>query len=253
MKIIIINASPRKKGNTAILCGILEQKLKSFEDVDVEQLFLCDLNLGFCKGCCNCLTKGESYCPEKSDDRAALEEKILSADGVVFASPVYAMNMTALMKNFMDRFAFTMHRPRFFRQYTMIAAVTGSVGLRETIESISQLSFCGFNIVEKLGIKAPNPLINPSITDEKLIKKIETKAENFYKIIKAQKPANPTLINVIAFSLQRKCFAKLKDKAPADWEYYDKKGWFDPKCKYFTDNVKIPFYKKMLAVFVSSF
>ncbi len=176
-----------------------------------------------------------------------LEEKILSADGVIFASPVYAMNMTAIMKNFMDRFAFTMHRPRFFNQYTMIVSVTGAIGLKETIDSIAQLKFSGFNIVKTLGVRAQNPLVNPSIDDPKLIKKIETEAEKFYKIIEAKNPMKPSFMSLMAFKFQKKCFFHLKDKAPCDWEYFDKKGWFEPKCTYYIDNAKISFVKNCIS------
>ncbi len=41
------------------------------------------------------------------DDRERIEKQILASDGVIFASPVFAMNVTALMKKFLDRFAYT--------------------------------------------------------------------------------------------------------------------------------------------------
>ena len=174
-----------------------------------------------------------------------LENKILSANGVIFLTPVYAMNMPALMKNFMDRFAFTMHRPRFFKQYTMVIAVTGAVGLKETIKSISQLKFSGFNIVQTLGLKAQNPLENVNLTDKKIIRKIEINAENFYKTRKCKKVIKPSFINILAFNFQRKCFSKLNPDKSADWKYFSENGWFNSNCHYYIKNVKISFIKRI--------
>ncbi len=246
MKILEIIASPRKNGNTAIIAEKMSNRFKEFEDVEIEQIFLSDMSLGLCKGCCACLVKGEEYCPNK-DDRAIIEEKIISADAIIFLSPVYAMNMTALMKNFLDRFAFTMHRPRFFNQYTMIVAVTGSVGLKETINSIAQLKYSGFNIVQSFGIVAENPLINPSFTNKKTIEKIENEAEKFYKKILAKKPIRPSFETMMQFRMQRKTFAKLKDKAVCDWEYFNEKGWFNPDRKYFVEGARLGHTKNILA------
>lgn len=253
MKILIVNASPRKNGNTSIISDIISERLKSFGEVEIEQVFLSDLYLSMCKGCCNCLITGEEFCPDKEDDRLMLEEKMLSSDGIIFASPVYAMNMTALMKNFMDRFAFAMHRPRFFNQHVMLVAVTGVVGLNETLNSMSQLEFTGFNIVEKMGIVAQNPLFQPSLTDKKLIKKIETKAENFYKAIINKKPLKPSFMTLLAFKAQKNSFFSVKDKSPCDWKYFSERGWFDKKCRYYTDKAQIPIFENFLADLIIKF
>lgn len=79
-------------------------------DVEFEHLCVKDADLGYCRGCLNCFTKGESYCPLK-DDRQSIEQKMLDADGVIFLSPNYAGNVSAMMKNFIDRFAYVGHRP----------------------------------------------------------------------------------------------------------------------------------------------
>lgn len=247
MKFLAIIGSPRNNGNTFAVVEKIANKLKSLGDIEIEYIFLSEVNLESCKGCCACLITGEIYCPNKDDDRITLEEKILSADGVIFASPVYAMNMPALMKNFMDRFAFSMHRPRFFNQYTMIVSVTGIVGLKETLNSIAQLRYCGFNVVQTLGLIPENPLIKPSITNLKQIKKIEKSAEKFYKKITSKKPIEPSLRQLCEFRVQRDCFKKLPNIAPCDFAYFQKRGWFDSQCNYYTENVKISLGKNLLA------
>jgi len=252
LKALAIIASPRKNGNTFLIVEKIAKKLTSFGDLDVEYLFLSDMDLGPCKGCCACLTIGDNNCPNK-DDRMLIEQKILASDAVIFASPVYAMNMTALMKNFMDRFAFTMHRPRFFNQCTMLVAVTGSIGLKETISSISQLKYSGFNIVQSIGLIAPKALLNPAIVDGKMIEKIEKAAEKFYKTIKKKSIIKPSFDTIMQFNSQQKMFAKLKEGMPCDWAYFDSNGWFNRNRNYYTQNAKISFGKNLLAKVITKF
>lgn len=252
MKVLAIIASPRKEGNTLAVIEQIEKTLKSLGQVEMEYLFLSEVNLEPCKGCSTCLLKGNSYCPVK-DQRQEVEEKILSWDAVIFASPVYAMNMTALMKNFMDRFAFTMHRPRFFKQKTMIVALTGAVGLKETITSISQLKYCGFDIVQTLGIVVPNPLKYKPDLDEKTINKIEKAANEFYKKIAANRPMRPSLDTIVQFRVQQKVFAKNKDTMIADFEYFNEQGWLDTSKKYYTDNADVNLLQDLSARVVALF
>jgi multimeric flavodoxin WrbA len=43
-----------------------------------------------------------------------------AADGVIFATPVYVMNVSALMKTFIDHFSYIYHRPRFFDKKALL-------------------------------------------------------------------------------------------------------------------------------------
>src|SRR5690606_33280011 len=66
-----------------------------------ELLELSDFNLRFCTGCNACLR--QTTCAITDDDNAYLHAKMLEADGIILGSPCYFGNVTALMKNFMDR------------------------------------------------------------------------------------------------------------------------------------------------------
>jgi multimeric flavodoxin WrbA len=123
-QVLVIIGSPRKMGNSFKIVKRIEKRMRTLGDIEINYLFLRDAHLELCRGCWSCLSVGDDRCPLK-DDREAIEKLMLDADGVIFASPVYALNVTALMKNLLDRFAYTLHRPRFFRQKAMI--VYGSV------------------------------------------------------------------------------------------------------------------------------
>lgn len=113
MKIVSpIMGSPRKS-NTYRAAKKNRRVLQDLGNIEFEYLMLKDADLSQCHGCFVCFTTGENHCPCK-DDAPAIEQKMHSADGVIFATPVYGMNVSALMKTFIDRFSYIFHRPRFF-------------------------------------------------------------------------------------------------------------------------------------------
>lgn len=102
------------------------------------------------------------------------------------------MNVTAFMKNFLDRFAYTLHRPRSFNQYTMIVSTTGALGLKETIDRLSIIQFAGYNTVHTAGfVTLPRPISEKS--RNKISKRIAEAAEKFYHMIEARRPPSPKL------------------------------------------------------------
>ena len=69
---------------------------------ETETLYLKDYEINHCLGCFNCWTKTPGVCVHR-DDMPALLEKLLAADVLVFATPLYVFTVTGLMKDFMDR------------------------------------------------------------------------------------------------------------------------------------------------------
>jgi multimeric flavodoxin WrbA len=99
MKIIAINGSPRKKGNTARL---LEEALRGALNTgtDTEMLHLADYSFGGCLGCEGCQDTFTCTIP---DDMRKIYPKITEADGLILGSPTYFYNITALTKAFLER------------------------------------------------------------------------------------------------------------------------------------------------------
>ena len=84
-KVLIISSSPRKEGNSDLLCD--QFKMGSQEaGHHVEKIFLKDKNINYCTGCCSCFN-GKS-CPQK-DDMPEILDKMIAADVIVMATPVY--------------------------------------------------------------------------------------------------------------------------------------------------------------------
>lgn len=100
MKIVGFVASPRQEGNTSFL---VEKVLAGAAAAGAETrvYHLNKLNIKGCQGCNHCKTH-DGICKEQ-DDMARLYEELLTADGIVFGSPIYMSSVTAQAKLFLDR------------------------------------------------------------------------------------------------------------------------------------------------------
>jgi multimeric flavodoxin WrbA len=98
-KVLVISASPRKGGNSDLLA---DQFVKGALEAgnQVEKVRLSELKIHYCQGCQVCLDKGICI---KPDDADTLGEKMVQADVIAFATPVYFYSMAGQLKVFFDR------------------------------------------------------------------------------------------------------------------------------------------------------
>ena len=99
MKVLGISTSPRCDGNSDLL---LQQALGGAESAgaEVEYIRLSDFEVGPCIECNSCFETG--FCVIK-DDYQQLLQKMLNADGLIFATPVFFMSVCAQAKMLIDR------------------------------------------------------------------------------------------------------------------------------------------------------
>lgn len=238
MKILAIIGSPKGKGNSYSLTRQVERKMKEIDSgIEFEYLFLKDANLEPCRGCYVCLDKGEHLCPIK-DSRTEIERKMLEADGAVFATPVYVYNVSWLFKNFLDRFAYCCHRPRFFKP-ALALATTGGVGLGFTLLLLRfSVGSWGFKSAGSVGgITPKHPEMLPAGRREKQEKKAERSAEAgarklYASVIAGNK--SPGYFGLLQFYFQKKAFSSMK-YMNFDYEYWNGKGWLDKRAIYYYD------------------
>ena len=98
-KVLVISASPRRNGNSAALA---EKFYKGAVEAgnDAEFISLHDKTIGFCRGCLVC--QETERCVIR-DDADAIREKMLRADVICFATPIYYYEMSGQMKTLLDR------------------------------------------------------------------------------------------------------------------------------------------------------
>jgi multimeric flavodoxin WrbA len=100
MKVLAINGSPRKNGNTQVM---IEEAAKPLTRADIhfESVSIADYDIRPCNACEVCYEKSW-FCPI-DDDAIGLLKKMNDADGLIVASPVYGAGVTAQLKALLDR------------------------------------------------------------------------------------------------------------------------------------------------------
>jgi multimeric flavodoxin WrbA len=234
MKILAIIGSPRR-ANTYNSVNLIEAQFKRIiPEAEFEYLMLQEKNLSRCIGCHTCIMKDELKCPFRKE-MAEIEEKMSKADGIIFASPVYCMQISSLLKNFFDRLAYVWHRPKFLGKKVMV--VCNGAGAGPVSKPV--LDYMELNC-KRWGMET-NGRISLMRLDTKLSKKmqknfekmLERETDKFIDSIKSKEKYCPSISDLFWFRIWRNS-AKLGkiDKNP-DYLYWKNKGWLSKKVNFF--------------------
>jgi len=98
--VLVISASPRRGGNSDLLCDQFMRGARDAGDT-AEKIYVKDKKINFCTGCGVCQTNGGKC--SQHDDMEGILEKMISADVLVLATPVYFYSMCAQLKVLIDR------------------------------------------------------------------------------------------------------------------------------------------------------
>jgi len=101
MKIVTILGSPKKTGNTSKVLSMFEKKVEKGHEV--ERINIKQYKVGGCLGCYKCQEKkDEPGCVQK-DDALLIFDKMINADAIVYASPLYCWSFASQIKPLIDR------------------------------------------------------------------------------------------------------------------------------------------------------
>ena len=101
MKVVAINGSPRKGGNTAQCLEVMAKEFAG-EGIDFEVLQP-GPKVHPCMACYHCLNTGSLHCVQNDDMVNEIIDKCIAADGIILASPVYHGGIAGGMKCVLDR------------------------------------------------------------------------------------------------------------------------------------------------------
>ncbi|HJO94867.1 MAG TPA: flavodoxin family protein [Victivallales bacterium] len=102
MKVVAINGSPRKKGNTSYLIQTVFSELNK-EEIETEEIIIGLKNFKGCIACQKCWKNKDGYCAVPDKNFNEIVDKLKEADGIILGSPVYIGDVAGQMKTFMDR------------------------------------------------------------------------------------------------------------------------------------------------------
>jgi multimeric flavodoxin WrbA len=231
MRYVIINGSPRKKNTWAVV-----EQVKTNLNGEFDEIHLAKENIPMCVGCYNCILNGEKYCPH-FDKINPIVERIKEADAIIMTSPVYAMNVTALLKNFLDHTAYLFHRPVCFTKKAMVIVTTAGAGHKKCAKYIDEtLRHWGVNKVYKYAVACGGK----DFLDKKAIDKIAVK---FSKDVESKKMHSPKLNDVIFFDVW-KAMAFKDNPIEADKEFWFETGLINYD---FSPDVKLGIFKVLFS------
>jgi len=246
MNVVIIMGSPRKK-DTYRVCKDIESGLNA-NGINVEYLYLNQLNIQDCKGCDLCFKKSERYCPCK-DDIMSVREQLVTAHGIVFASPVYAYQVPAALKRLIDRLSYQFHRPELVGKPAFLIVTSEGGGHTQVMKYLSMTATgWGCNIVGKTSVISPMYFEEDNLTSAwgynekyalKLANEIKSSTDILAHACSQNSQSIPSFRNIFMFN----CLRSKTYTSQADRDFWNEKGWIESDY----------FYESKLGIMKTSF
>jgi len=102
MKVIAINGSPNKKGNTFHALSMVGEELIA-AGIEFEILHIGNKLIRGCLACGKCFVNRDEKCNTTTDDMNIWIQQVKEADGIIIGSPVHYAGIAGTMKSFLDR------------------------------------------------------------------------------------------------------------------------------------------------------
>jgi len=222
MKVLGINSSPRKKNTLRLIEMVMEGITQP--EIKKKIITLSDYkNFNFCLGCCNCMYVPPGECVQK-DDVQAIQKRITEADGFILGSPVYIMQVSAHLKNLIDRCVAWSHRPPLVGKHAVVVAPIAAPPehAKTTIDYMkSWMKIIGAWTIGELAVYAPHTHIE---NEDEIKKKAHELGAKLASNMINKTTYEPTERDIQIFnSLKR----KVQNIGGADLEYWKKKGWLN--------------------------
>jgi multimeric flavodoxin WrbA len=122
MKVVALNGSARKDGNTAILINLVFDELKK-EGIETELIQLAGNPIAGCIACYKCFKNKNRRCSVDKDMLNDIIEKMLNADGIILGSPTYFSDVSSGMRAFIERCGFVARANDYMLKYKVGAGV----------------------------------------------------------------------------------------------------------------------------------
>lgn len=125
MKVLALNGSQRREGNTAVLLGAALDGAKA-AGAETEMLQFADMSFKGCRACYGCKLRGKpvEYCVIRDDLQEVLK-KAMECDILVIGTPIYFSDVTGEVRNFINRFI-----------YPHLSYSTGPAHFRKPVRSL---------------------------------------------------------------------------------------------------------------------
>ncbi len=227
-KTLVIFGSQNKKGAGAKTVEMFKSKFDSTE-YSFETVFLSDYEINSCQGCTACFKKKECII---KDDVISIVEKMKSSDGIIFVTPVYAVNISGLLKTFIDRISYMLHKPALYEKHSYII-ITADVGGFKPVSLYMKYLMNAFGIFNTgcTGVIAKYIKKDENYQNQ-ISDAMTVEAEKFKNLLNRGKNYKPKFTQILRFSLWKTSAIMKKKLYLGDYQYWEEKGWLDKDYYY---------------------
>lgn len=226
MKVSVIIGSPRKKDSYGVIRDF-EELIKQELVTEFDYIHLGQADLRPCVGCNLCFSKGEDLCPLK-DDHKDIITSLEQADFIIISSPVYAYQVSGLMKNFIDRSSYLFHRPTLMGKPCIVVTTTdggGGSGVADYLKMTA--SGWGMTNLGQLNVISPKYYKNHHSKgvfsfDQAYHDRLRNRMARIMKRLIASKD-QVSFYDVFLFN----CLRSKTYTSDLDLKYWQDKGWMD--------------------------
>jgi multimeric flavodoxin WrbA len=236
MKVLVVIGSQRKRGNTARIVALITERMaalgnKAGRPLEIEWLFLGQHEINPCLGCRACFNRGESKCP-MIDDLPAVKARMLAADALIIATPVYVNDVSGLVKNWIDRLAHVCHRPEFAGKCAYLVATVGEGPTNHALKTLKlALGSWGYFIAGQTGFKMGALMRQPEM-EAAYRKRTDKIAGRLYSAVAQKRYLKPTFLSLMTFKIQQRHWQRVAEKS-LDLDYWQERGWTAPSQAYY--------------------
>ncbi|ONI39688.1 hypothetical protein AN640_01670 [Candidatus Epulonipiscium fishelsonii] len=233
MIIVALNGSNRKQYTYGLIKSVAD--ILNQHEINIEIINLFEYEIKECIGCERCILTNK--CVLK-DDTQLIMNKLVQADGIILASPVYMQNLSGKLKTFIDRTCKWFHRPEVYGKPVLALATTKGSGLKNTLTYLEKV------IIQWGGINAGIIGRNVRTINEPVSLKECNKIINYLKNPKYTYA--PSLESLINFQVQKVLSDHMIENDKKYWQekdWYNKSYYFDCKISFIKQLIVTQFYK----------
>ena len=207
--VVMVNGSPRH-GTTQEYLRQVEGILQD-AGVSTELISLAGTDIRDCTGCETCIRR-TGWCVQK-DAAPEILRRMLRADGLVIATPVYMGTVTGKLKSLLDKTASWLHRPPAVGIPVLPLVTTAGSGAKRTLSYLAE-TVASWAAHPVGGIARSASMREPVARGE---------VERFLDHLRRERSSyRPTWRQVMLFQVQRVLAAKV---AEIDRRYWQERGW----------------------------
>ena len=244
-KILTIIGSFQKEG-AGMEAVQLFQKNFDEQEYEFEMIRLSECNIQYCRGCTACF-KHQSGCPIQ-DDVPNIIEKMVGADGIIWSTPVYGMNVSGVLKTLIDRTSMMLHRPVLYGKQAFVIATADVGGTGLAVKYLKYMNNA-YGMVSSGGVGIYSHRIKTDREyQNRLTVQLKKEATKFKRALAIDGRARPSLMQILRFTGWKTKNRLSKDAYPGDYDYWQRMGWFE--MPYYTP-IKLNVFQKIVVRFVT--